>query len=207
MVNEATNQKMIFKQSCSQKSLKYFVFANEQAIKKSYNNAIYLYTLSIVYKPRNVSAYFNRGIINRRIGEYKSAIEDFNMVIEINPDKASAYLNRGLIFSMLGHGNNKSKNKLRSIADYSSAIKIDKYLANAYLYRGIAKSDLNNLQDAIKDLTTFTKLAPDVSKGYYLLGKAKHQLYKSDHGCKDWIKASELGCEESVKLISKFCNN
>ena len=59
----------------------------------------------IKLKPKEVSAYYNRGVAYDELGQYQRAIENYNQAIRLKPDLAQAYNNRAVIY--LNHGNKK----------------------------------------------------------------------------------------------------
>ena len=59
----------------------------------------------IKLKPKEVSAYYNRGVAYDNLGQYQRAIEDYNYAIRLQPDLAQAYNNRAVIY--LNQGNKK----------------------------------------------------------------------------------------------------
>src|SRR5690606_21328598 len=77
---------------------------------------------------KNISAYFNRGLIKESIEDYESAISDYNKVIQLNPDDAVAHYNRATCkaaFDDYGAG----------VSDMDEAIRIDPKNASYYKQR------------------------------------------------------------------------
>ena len=69
---------------------------------KWYKEAVKHYTRAIQLDPNQVSAYNNRGVTHRNLGDYNSAIDDYNRVIMLNANDAEAYSNRGLAYQHKG---------------------------------------------------------------------------------------------------------
>jgi tetratricopeptide (TPR) repeat protein len=46
--------------------------------------------------PSDAVAYYDRGIVRVRLGEFQGAIADYSEALRINPNLASAYQNRGV---------------------------------------------------------------------------------------------------------------
>ncbi len=46
--------------------------------------------------PNDALAYYDRGIVRVRLGEFQSAIADYSEALRINPNLASTYQNRGV---------------------------------------------------------------------------------------------------------------
>jgi tetratricopeptide (TPR) repeat protein len=58
-------------------------------------------TRAIEIDPDFYFAYYNRGVVNCKIGNYKQAIEDFSGAIQCRDNFAEAIYNRGLIYILL----------------------------------------------------------------------------------------------------------
>ncbi len=69
---------------------------------------------TIALSPKNVYAYFNRGIICAQRGELTEAISCYSRAIEIKGDLGEAYYNRGISYLRLG-------NKAQGMSDLSKA--------------------------------------------------------------------------------------
>ncbi len=60
-------------------------------------------------------AYFNRGCLCHRLGNYLAALANFEQVLALDPAHAETYLNRGVVQQQLGH-------RTAAIADLEMAI-------------------------------------------------------------------------------------
>lgn len=58
---------------------------------KDTSKAIELYSQIIELEPRDVLAYYNRGVAKKKVGDLQGAIQDYDKVIEINPNYPDAY--------------------------------------------------------------------------------------------------------------------
>ena len=79
-------------------------------------------------------AYYNRGTVLGKKGEYDKAIEDFTNAIKLKPDYAEAYNNRGNAWSEKGEYD-------KAIEDYTKAIALKPDFHEAYFNRGNAWSE------------------------------------------------------------------
>ncbi len=61
--------------------------------------------LAIALNENNYHAYFNRGCIYYRQGQYVAAIEDFSQAIRLQPNLAQAYVNRAISQDQTGQKN------------------------------------------------------------------------------------------------------
>jgi tetratricopeptide (TPR) repeat protein len=59
------------------------------------------FTRTIEIDPSFYFAYYNRGVVNCKIGNYKKAIDDFSEAIHCKDNFAEAIYNRGLIYILL----------------------------------------------------------------------------------------------------------
>ncbi len=53
--------------------------------------------------PKYAEAYYNRGIVYGRLGNYKQALGNFDRAIALNPAYAEAYYNRAASYYSLGN--------------------------------------------------------------------------------------------------------
>jgi len=70
--------------------------------------------MTIKLSPRNAFAWFNKGNMLIKRGDYNKAIEAYNTALSIKPDLAEAYYNRGYLYL-------KNGNRQGGIADLSKA--------------------------------------------------------------------------------------
>jgi tetratricopeptide (TPR) repeat protein len=127
------------------------------------DSAIIYYRKVISIDTNDAGAYYNIGLAEYNLKDYKSSIYYYTKSIEININDASAYYNRGLAKYYLTDING-------SIHDYTKTIELNPKHANAYLSRGLAKLDLNDRNGACQDFSAAGKLgltrANDVIKKY-----------------------------------------
>jgi tetratricopeptide (TPR) repeat protein len=151
--------------------------------------AINQYNLSLRIKPLvmdHVLAYNNRGIAYSRLGMYRNALEDLNKAIEMKSDYADAYGNRGVIYSSLG------QNQL-AFEDFNKAIQLQPDFADLYNNRGVAYTKLGLYQSAVVDFSKAIELNPYYADAYYKRGLVYLELRNTDLGCRDALKACDLG--------------
>ncbi len=78
------------------------------------------------------AAYFNRGIVYKRMKEFDAAIASFTHVIEIEPRMPMAHYHRGLVYSMKG-------DKKRALADLAREAQINPEFAAAPVARALVR--------------------------------------------------------------------
>src|ERR1051326_4107372 len=90
-------------------------------------------------------AYYNRGLTEILLQDFRNAINDMNYAIKIYPEYSDAYYNRSIIKGKLGDFAGELK-------DISKAIEL-KPTSRAYNSRGIVNSVMGRSWDAINDFT------------------------------------------------------
>ena len=163
---------------------------------KWYKETLKHYTRAIQLDPNQVSAYNNRGITHRNLGDYNSAIDDYNRVIMLNPNDAEAYSNRGLAYQDKG-------DYKEAIADYTQAIQLTPDLAQAYYNRGVFYQDKGDYKKAIADYTQAIQLKPDLGQAYSNRGEVLLHLREWEKAEADLIAAKEMGMD----IIASFRND
>ncbi|KAJ3087663.1 cytochrome c oxidase subunit 1, partial [Quaeritorhiza haematococci] len=94
--------------------------------------AIEDFSISILInnRPGNVDAYYQRGLMYCKLGQYNLAIADFATVIQFDPTKATAYLNLGNIYMRF------FEDYTKALECFTKAIQYDPLQMRAYLCRG-----------------------------------------------------------------------
>ncbi len=83
---------------------------------KKYQKSIRSYRESILYDPRWIEPYLNRGIVYRLLNDHESALQDFNKVIELAPENLSAYFQLALTYIDLDNPKKAEINLIRVIS-------------------------------------------------------------------------------------------
>ena len=157
----------------------------DQAEKRRDEVSIEHYTKAIELKPDMTAAYFNRGVVYIKNGEYDRAIADLTELIELKPDDAEVYLCRGWAYDLKGNFD-------CAIEDYNRAIQIKRDYANAYLNRGAVYGKKNEIDFAIKDFNRAIELKHDYVEAYNNRGSAYYEIGKYDRAIGDFTKVIEL---------------
>ena len=111
-------------------------------------------TKAIEKYERHAQAYERRGYVNYLLKNYKEALEDYNKSIDVAPYVAEGYFGRALV--------KKTTEDIKgAINDYSQAIKMSMPVQplywNARRKKIICHFELGNYEDALQDLSLFTK--------------------------------------------------
>jgi tetratricopeptide (TPR) repeat protein len=161
------------------------------------------YDSLIAHNPKQMSAYYGRGVADWAAGRYEKAIKDYDIVLQMNPRDERVYLLRSIAYGRLGNYKkalNDYQKALetnpRQILDYGSLTKFygdgENYArairefrkikemkpadATGYLYRGIAWWELGEYERAIEDFNNVMKLVPKDTKPYLYRGIAYGKL-------------------------------
>ncbi|PKQ43764.1 tetratricopeptide repeat protein [Confluentibacter flavum] len=134
----------------------------------NFNEQIELFTQVIELEPKNLDAYFYRGLAKYNLGEYTGAILDYTNVIFYKPD-ADTYYNRG-----------NSKFALEDYAgakeDYTKALELNKGLIDAIYNLALTNVYLGEFKEAIIDFDKITNLFPGDANAYNQKGMAYMEL-------------------------------
>lgn len=92
-----------------------------------HEKAIAVFTRAIKRNPKNVQAYFYRGVVLSGASQFDEGIKDYSKAIELKPDHKEAYWSRGYSYA-------NAKKYDQAIADYTKALELG---ANEALVRGL----------------------------------------------------------------------
>ncbi|MFD1614450.1 tetratricopeptide repeat protein [Gelatiniphilus marinus] len=138
---------------------------------------IELFTQVIALEPKNLDAYFYRGIAKNDVGDYSGAILDYTKILFYKPD-ADSYYNRG-------NSKYNLQDYLGAKLDYEQALKLDPQFIDAQYNLASTKYFLEDYMGAITDLSKIIEVAPTESKAYTqranaLLALRKYKLALQD---------------------------
>ena len=146
------------------------------------NEKIQLFTEAISLEPKNLDAYFYRGLAKHDIGDFNGAILDYTKVIFYEPT-ADVYFNRGNSkYSLMDYYGAKE--------DYAKALELNPEFTEARYSLAVTKNDLEDYKGAITDLDS-TK----IYKSY----PVHIQLGRAYAGLKDYKNALENYNEAVIK--------
>lgn len=142
-------------------------------------------TDTIRKNPKNIDAYFKRGLVYLRKSQYEQAVSDYTRVIELNPEYTLAYYNRALAYLNMGKYDG-------SISDNSRAIELDSQQANAFNNRGYSYFMKGQYDIAIADYSKAIELNNNSSRFYNNRGFAYYKNKQYDTAIADYNRAIEL---------------
>ncbi|MBD0825249.1 tetratricopeptide repeat protein [Aestuariibaculum marinum] len=113
----------------------------------------------IALEPKNLDAYFLRGLAKNDLGDYYGAIVDYSKIILLDPDP-DTYYNRG-----------NSRYALQDFEgakqDFEKAFELDPYFIDALYSLGCAQYDLGEYEDAVKTFGKVSVADPMNTKAIY----------------------------------------
>lgn len=145
------------------------------------NEKIELYTKVIELEPKNLDAYFYRGLAKNDLGDYSGAIVDYSKIIVLEPD-ADTYYNRG-------NARYSLKDFEGAQEDYQSAYELDSNFLDALYSLGCVKYDIGDFEGSILDFSALIKAIPNESKFYYHRALAFTALEKHAYALNDYSLA------------------
>jgi tetratricopeptide (TPR) repeat protein len=146
-------------------------------------------TLSLKWDPTDSNGWYELGRTKYSENRFKEAIDAFQKCLALDPQNVKAEENLGLSYAGLG-------DDPQAVSAYQAAIAWQADAANKdpepYLALGALFLEQNRPKDAIPVALQATQIAPSVSQGHELLGKAYVQA-------NDLPKA-QIELEQAVKL-------
>ncbi|KAE8587373.1 hypothetical protein XENTR_v10021951 [Xenopus tropicalis] len=120
----------------------------------------------------NLNAFLYRGILYIDMGLWAEAICDFERVLALDRTVVLAHMNLGLI-SLLNR-----KDYAQAIRHFTAALNVDPVYIKAYLCRAQAFQQINDLNNAMKDITRAIHLHPDSPQPYLIRGQYLYEMKK-----------------------------
>lgn len=167
----------------------YFLRGNANRDNGSLDLAIADYNTALSYKPSMATVYMNRGLVRYRQSDYVRAIADLTKAGEIDPKESEVYYNRGFVYDKKG-------DTAKAIVDYDKYISMNSAepakLADGYSRRGVVYFDLNDLTQALNDLSMAIRLSPETALFYTQRAKIYRKQGKTALATADEEKAAAL---------------
>jgi tetratricopeptide (TPR) repeat protein len=115
---------------------------------------------AIELNPDYLNAWFNRGELKYKQGDFAAAAADYTSALKLNP-KDSATLNGR------GHALYRLERFGEALRDYGEAIKIDPDNPAALINRADVYSDIGQYSEAAKDYRAAIRIAPKLGRAYH----------------------------------------
>lgn len=155
---------------------------------KDYEGAIKCFSMALSHINKDSETryqiYYNRGICNKEIGNFKDSISDFQSAIGIFPDRAEAHNCLGLSYF-------KKKSYQLALDEFQRAIHASDNPANYYNNLALAHYYLGNTEEALKNYMEAIKKDPNDPCFYFNRGNSylAKQMYVEAH--EDYDRAIE----------------
>jgi tetratricopeptide (TPR) repeat protein len=133
--------------------------------------------------PDDAAAYYRRGQLYAKIGEFARSITDFDEAIRLNPKDAEALNNRCWARAMIGQSST-------ALGDCNEALQLRPEYADALDSRGFVELKIGELSKAIADYDTALRINKKQASSFYGRGLAKKRTGDRAGGARD-IAAAE----------------
>lgn len=157
---------------------------------KNPQKAIELYTKVLALNETNVSAYNNRGILKKEIGDIEGAMKDYNKAILLNPKDTDVYNNRGILKKLLGDISG-------AIEDLNKAIELSPMDTDLYTNRGLLKALEDKNFEALEDYNKAIEINPNYAKAYCNRAELWIKSENIEKALEDYNKAIEINPTEA----------
>jgi uncharacterized caspase-like protein len=135
--------------------------------------------------PTDAAAFYSRGIIFAKNGDYSRAVSDFDQAIRLDPNNAAAFNNR--CWSRAASGDLDP-----ALRDCNEALRLRPDFADALDSRGLVFLKLNLNSLAVADYDAALKLKPHQASSLYGRGVGKRRLGKISEANSDIAAAKAI---------------
>lgn len=139
-------------------------------------------TQALAIDPDYRSAYINRGVARRSLGDYAGSLADYTEAIKRDPENPNGYQGRALAYLQL-------QDYQKAVDDLDIVIRHNPTDASAFCSRGAAYYGLHDYQAAIRDATAAIQLDPSSICGYSNRGLARVALGDTLNARSDYQQA------------------
>ncbi|HEY1904301.1 MAG TPA: tetratricopeptide repeat protein [Terracidiphilus sp.] len=164
---------------------------------KEYDGAIAQFRAAVKADPKEPGVHFGLGYILWTQRRYPEAATEFQAELANNPIHAQALVYLGDTEIQLNHPELAPPLLKRAVA-------LDAKLELAHLDLGILDSDAGRNEDALKELTTAVKLAPNDVNVHWRLARLYRTMGKKDEAKAEFDKASTLNEAADDDLFTKI---
>jgi tetratricopeptide (TPR) repeat protein len=145
--------------------------------------------------PNDGAAFYSRGIIFAKNGDYSRAVSDFDQAIRLDPNDAAAFNNR--CWSRAASGDLDS-----ALRDCNEALRLRPDFADALDSRGLVLLKLNLNSLAVADYDAALKLKPQQASSLYGRGVGKRRLGKISEANSDIAAAKAINPDIADEFVA-----
>lgn len=193
--------------------------------------ALELSNQSIRVNKFNPNAWFQRGSIEGKNGNYQQAIADFDTAIRYSPRYVKVYINRAIAKAMIkdyrgalsdlnwvlgvtrneeayfnrGILNKELKNYPQAISDFQEAISLDASCLKCYYSLGLSNYFAGRFLDAMKSFSACIDRDPAAGMAFYYRGLSGIQAGLAGNYCDDLQRAVSMGVKEAEPFRQQYC--
>ncbi len=135
--------------------------------------------------PNDASAFYNRGQIYAKNGDFSRAVSDFDQAIRLDPNDAAAFNNRCWVRAA-------SQDLDLALRDCNEALRLRPDFADALDSRGLVYLKLNLNSMAVADYDAALRIKPNQASALYGRGIGKRRTGKTSEGNNDIAAAKVI---------------
>ena len=142
------------------------------------------FTAAIRHAKPFAEAYYDRGLVYLRTGEWDPSIRDFSAAIQLNLAGPDVWFYRGLAYLRRDLTD-------EAVADFTKAIQLNPGFAAAFLNRGLARTRQKKLGGALADYDKALALDPKMGGAFLNRGVIRLNRGELDEAIADFDRAVE----------------
>jgi len=157
-------------------------------------------TTAINSHPSNYLLYYDRAILEKKLGNMKTAMDDLNKSITINSQIAQTYYERAYLKVEV-------EDYKGAIEDLNKSLKIKPdYILSIY-EMAVAKYYLKDFYGSIEICNKAIDIKPNMGQAYFQRALNNIKLDKLDIICNDLTLAIQNGCREAEQVQDDYCRD
>jgi len=165
----------------------HFILGEIFLVQQKYADALPEYNKTLDINPNNSEAFRGKIFSVYYSGKEKEAFELVEAAISRDPKKCILYYIKGVL------NNNKGKYS-RALESFDKALELDsgKDEFNIYLNRGISYLELEETDNALKDMAKAIELGPNNASAYHSRGRVYYASKQYAEAVKDFSRSVEI---------------
>ncbi len=152
---------------------------------KDGDGAIKMFRAAAAANPKEPDVHFGLGYLLWMRKQYPEALVEFQAEVDLNPNHAQALTYLGDCDLVLTHA-------MLAQPLLEKAIQVDPGIELAHLDLGVIDADAGRQDDALRELTTAEKLAPDDVNAHWHLGRLYQKMGRKDEAKIEFGKTHSL---------------
>jgi len=158
-------------QSKNSKASKYFLKAEKEFDSMHYEAAVKSYSVAIEADPNYTHAYAARGVVQKKLGNWREAINDYKRALDLYPPNKPK---DGCILDNIGNAYSRLGEFATALSYHDRAHKLSPANPTILSNRGSTKLSAKDYSGAIRDFRKSLSLMPD--RNFAILGIAEALL-------------------------------